>query len=80
MVGRAGATMVEETGDMNVKQETSRVAAHFLERLQLSGFLGSFGPDQVTYVALVYTCRALSEQQSTHEIGIPSGLWTCFLI
>lgn len=49
MVGSAGATMVDDTGEMNVKHETKSVETHFLDRLQLRGFDGSSGPDQVTY-------------------------------
>ena len=43
-----GVTMVEEKGEMNVKQETSMVATHFLCHDQLSGFSGSWGPSQDT--------------------------------
>jgi hypothetical protein len=44
---RAGATIVEDTGEMKVKHETSSVADHFRLRLQLRGFVGSVGDDQV---------------------------------
>lgn len=33
--GSAGASMVEETGEMKVKQETRRVLVHFFDRGQL---------------------------------------------
>lgn len=46
--GRAGASMVEETGEMKVKQETRIVDSHFLFLAQLWGFEGSSGPSQVT--------------------------------
>lgn len=49
-----GATIVEETGDMNVNEETIRVAAHFRPRVQFRGFLGSSGPSHVTWVCLAY--------------------------
>lgn len=48
IVDNAGETMVEETGEINVKDDTNKVATHFLERVQLSGFAGSSGPFQVT--------------------------------
>lgn len=50
IVDKAGDTIVDETGEMKVKHETNTVATHFLERLQLRGFVGSFGPDQVICV------------------------------
>lgn len=34
-VGSAGASIVEETGEMKVKQDTRMVEVHFLPRLQL---------------------------------------------
>lgn len=40
----AGVTMVEENGEMNVKQETKIVATHFLCRAQFRGCSGSSGP------------------------------------
>src|ERR1700761_3053835 len=45
---RAGATMDEETGDINVKDETTNTAAHFRLNDQFFGFPGSSGPSQVT--------------------------------
>lgn len=48
IVDNAGETIVDETGEINVKDDTSKVATHFFERLQLSGFAGSSGPFQVT--------------------------------
>lgn len=47
--GKAGASMVEETGEMNVKQETRIVESHFLRLVQLCGLEGSWGPSQVTW-------------------------------
>lgn len=47
---RAGATIVDETGEMKVKQETSTVADHFRFRVQFRGFVGSEGEDQVTWI------------------------------
>lgn len=47
---RAGATIVDETGEMKVKQETSTVADHFRLALQFRGFVGSEGEDQVTWI------------------------------
>ena len=44
----AGATTDDETGDINVKEDTTTVAAHFRFRDQFLGFSGSFGPSQVT--------------------------------
>lgn len=51
---RPGATIVEDTGEMNVNEETIRVAAHFLERVQLRGFAGSSGLSHVTLVCLAH--------------------------
>lgn len=45
---RAGAIMVEETGEMNVKQDTMMVAVHLRATDQFRGFVGSDGDDQVT--------------------------------
>ena len=48
MVPNAGATMEEDTGEMNVNEETVKVAAHFRPLVQFFGFAGSSGPSQVT--------------------------------
>ena len=45
----AGATIEEETGDMNVKDDTTKVAPHLRFFDQFLGFSGSSGPSQVTY-------------------------------
>lgn len=47
--GSAGATIDEETGEMNVNSDTVMVAAHFFLLLQFFGFSGSSGPSHVTY-------------------------------
>ena len=47
----AGAMIEEDTGDMKVKEDTTKVAAHFLPIDHFFGFSGSSGPDQVTCVA-----------------------------
>jgi hypothetical protein len=49
---RAGATIEDETGEMNVKDDTTIVAAHFLLKLQFFGFSGSLGPCHETYISL----------------------------
>ena len=46
--GSAGATIDEETGEMNVNSETVMVAAHFFVALQFFGFSGSSSPSHVT--------------------------------
>lgn len=51
MVSIAGATREEDTGEMNVKQETVQTAAHFFPVVQFLGFSGSSGPSHVTYQA-----------------------------
>lgn len=48
MAVSAGATMDDETGEMNVKEETTSVAAHLCFLSQFLGFAGSSGPSQVT--------------------------------
>ena len=48
IVDIAGATSEEETGDMNVKHETTRVAPHLRFFDQFLGFAGSSGLSQVT--------------------------------
>ena len=45
----AGATMEEETGEMNVKDEATIVAAHLRRLVQFFGFSGSSGPFHVTW-------------------------------
>ena len=47
---RAGATIEDDTGEMNVKDDTTIVAAHFLLKLQFFGFPGSSGPSHETCV------------------------------
>lgn len=47
-VGSAGASMVDDTGDIKVKHDTRIVAVHFFRLGQFLGFEGSSGPDQVT--------------------------------
>lgn len=44
----AGATMEEETGEMKVKEETTRHAAHLRRIGQFFGLAGSSGPSQET--------------------------------
>jgi hypothetical protein len=51
--GRAGASIVLATGEMNVKQDTKNVAVHLRLRGQFLGFAGSVSESQVTYAALV---------------------------
>lgn len=46
--GRAGATMAEATGEMKVKEETTKVAIHLRLRGQFLGFSGSEAPVQET--------------------------------
>lgn len=57
MVDKAGATIVEDTGEIKVKQDTKSVEIHFLGRLQLRGLDGSSGPDHVTYSASIPSIR-----------------------
>lgn len=61
MAAKAGATMVDDTGEMNVNDDTISTAAHFAGRLQLRGFSGSSGPDQVTYP--VQQCESSVRQE-----------------
>src|SRR6266516_1658800 len=49
----AGATIEEETGVMNVNDDTTIVAAHFRLGLQFRGLAVSLGPSQVTYNSFV---------------------------
>ena len=46
---KAGATIDDETGEMNVKDDTTIVAAHFFFIVQFFGFSGSLVPFHVTY-------------------------------
>jgi hypothetical protein len=48
MSSRAGVTMVDEKGEIKVKQETRIVAVHFRLADQFRGFSTSYGPSQVT--------------------------------
>lgn len=48
MVDNAGATSEEETGEMNVKDETTSVAPHLRFFDQFLGFAGSSGLSHVT--------------------------------
>ncbi len=48
MVVKAGATMEEETGEMNVNNDTVTTIAHFFFMVQFLGFPGSSGPSHVT--------------------------------
>lgn len=43
-----GDTMVEDRGEMSVKEEMTNVAIHFLRLGQFLGFLGSEGESHVT--------------------------------
>lgn len=45
---KAGATMDDDTGDMKVKDDTIRVAAHFFLYVQFLGFSGSSASSHVT--------------------------------
>src|SRR5450432_3171982 len=51
IASKAGATMEEETGDMNMKRETRIVIPQRLLVVQSIGFSGSFGLLHVTYGA-----------------------------
>jgi hypothetical protein len=48
MYVRAGATIVEDTGEMKVYNETTVITDHFLLLGQFLGFSGSLGPSHVT--------------------------------
>lgn len=50
MVPKAGATIVEASGEMKVKEATIRVAVHRFLRGQFKGFSGSSSPNQVTSI------------------------------
>ena len=54
---RAGATIVDATGDIKVKEDTTNVTVHFFPIDQFLGFSGSSGPDQVTCIvsSIAYT-------------------------
>jgi hypothetical protein len=56
---RAGATIDDETGEMKVNEETMKVAAHFLLKVQFLGFAESSGPSHVTYPSRVSLKRTL---------------------
>lgn len=49
IVSRAGATIVEASGEMKVKQATIKVAVQRLCRGQFKGFSGSSSPIQATF-------------------------------
>ena len=49
MVVVDGATIEEDTGEISVKRETTKVAVHFLRLAQFFGLRGSSGPSQVTW-------------------------------
>lgn len=57
---RAGATIDDDTGEMNVKEETMKVAAHFLLKVQFLGFAESLGPSHVTYSPTISSKHSLS--------------------
>lgn len=82
MVDKAGATIVEETGEMKVKHETNSVDTHFLGRLQLRGFAGSFGPDQVTYYlsAAEIPSNPISGANGTYKVCIVSRQQSILLV
>lgn len=49
IVPSAGATIDDDTGEMNVKTDTSSVAVHFLRTGQFLGFSGSSWPSHDTF-------------------------------
>ena len=65
----AGAIIEEDTGDIKVKDDTTKVAAHFLPSDQFFGFLQSSGPDQVTCVTWLVSLRPFHSPHK--EAGIP---------
>src|SRR5699024_7447617 len=50
MSSSAGATIVDEKGEMKVKQDTRIVVVHFFCQVQFMGFAGSAGPSHDTTV------------------------------
>lgn len=86
MVVNAGATMEEETGEMKVKEDTTRHAAHLRRIDQFFGLAGSSGPSQETTFGScccggsVFDCsRAGSPFSTSFTSGMPlrtSGIST----
>ena len=79
----AGATIVDERGEMKVKDETRMVAVHLRKRCQLRGLEGSSGPDQVTYFdecVSGYEREIVSGRSNcnTHNVRMFIGWWTGF--
>ena len=74
IVVRAGATIEDETGDMNVKDDTTIVAAHFLPKLQFFGFSGSSGPSHETCLKSVNNMEIANRYwRDSYQIGIFDG-------
>ena len=47
-IGKAGASIVLDTGEIKVKHDTKKVAVHLRLRGQFRGFSGSVSESQVT--------------------------------
>lgn len=82
-MSRAGATIVDERGEIKVKDETNIVAVHLRKRCQLRGLEGSSGPDQVTYLVKFvngYERRKMSRSASwnPHNVQLFIGLLAGF--
>lgn len=79
----AGATIVDESGEIKVKDETKIVAVHLRNRCQLRGLEGSSGPDQVTYFdKFVSECETRITSGSIawnpHNVRMFIGQWAGF--
>lgn len=48
---RPGAIIADDMGEIRVKKETTKVAAHFLLEDQFLGFRESSGPSHVTFAS-----------------------------
>lgn len=67
MYGKAGATIVEDTGDMKVNNETIIMAAHLFLPGQFLGFSGSLGPSHVICeVGQIFSCKTWKQQRDTN--------------
>lgn len=75
----AGATIDDETGEMNVKDDTTTVAAHFRFRDQFLGFSGSSGPSQVTFIPVSLSSGQASGGNSHTRFGSLIDFVVCFL-
>jgi len=77
IVVNAGATIEEETGEMNVNNDTVTTIAHFFFMVQFLGFLESSGPSHVTCSAVnipIVNRTAVVYLQAWDQVVVPSEL------